>query len=159
MNFENNFKKPTDLLSDILILVETVPHLLEDYTKNYVLYHKNPQNDENATLFENIKSSLEIVNSKLFLLNNSIEKETQIINDKLILYNNQIQSQKKDNGKMKQFLKSIENKYNASDERMDNFIEMYNNQYFKNITVLIGILLASTLLVKVFTKTNVIVPN
>jgi len=73
----NTFKNPTDLLSEILILVETVPHLLDDYTKNYILYHKNPQSNENASLFENIKSSLESANSKLFLLNNTIEKKTQ----------------------------------------------------------------------------------
>ena len=150
----NTFKNPTDLLSEILILVETVPHLLEDYTKNYILYHKNPQNNESTSLFENTKSSLESANSKLFLLNNNIERETQEINKKLILFNNQIQTQKKDNGKMKQILKSIENNYNASDERIDDYTEMYRNQYFKNVTMLIGILLGGILLTKVFGKSN-----
>jgi hypothetical protein len=150
----NTFKKPTDLLSEIVILVETVPHLLDDYTKNYILYHKNPQSNENASLFENIKSSLESANSKLFLLNNTIEKGTQEINEKLFLFNNQIQSKKKDNGKMKQILKSIDNRYNASDERIDDYTEMYKNQYFKNVTMLIGILLGGILLTKVFAKTT-----
>ena len=150
----NAFKNPTDLLSEILILVETVPHLLDDYTKNYILYHKNPQSNENASLFENIKSSLESANSKLFLLNNSIEKETQEINEKLFLFNNQIQTKKKDNGKMKQILKSIDNRYNASDERIDDYTEMYKNQYFKNVTMLIGILLGGVLLTKVFAKST-----
>jgi len=149
----NTFKNPTDLLSEILILVETVPHLLDDYTKNYILYHKNPQSNENASLFENIKSSLESANSKLFLLNNTIEKETQEINEKLFLFNNQIKSKKKDNGKMKQILKSIDNRYNASDERIDDYTEMYKNQYFKNVTMLIGIVLGGILLTKVFAKT------
>ena len=150
----HTFKKPTDLLSEIVILVETVPHLLDDYTKNYILYHKNPESNENASLFENIKSSLESTNSKLFLLNNTIEKGTQEINEKLILFNNQIQSKKKDNGKMKQILKSIDNRYNASDERIDDYTEMYKNQYFKNVTMLIGILLGGILLSKVFAKTT-----
>jgi hypothetical protein len=150
----NTFKNPTDLLSEIVILVETVPHLLDDYTKNYISYHKNPQNNENASLFENIKSSLESANSKLFLLNNTIEKGTQEINEKLFLFNNQIQSKKKDNGKMKQILKSIDNRYNASDERIDDYTEMYKNQYFKNVTMLIGILLGGVLLTKVFAKST-----
>ena len=150
----NTFKNPTDLLSEILILVETVPHLLDDYTKNYISYHKNPQSNENASLFENIKSSLESANSKLFLLNNNIEKETQEINEKLFLFNNQIQSKKKDNGKMKQILKSIDNRYNASDERIDDYTEMYKNQYFKNVTMFIGIILGGVLLTKVFAKST-----
>lgn len=150
----NTFKNPTDLLSEIVILVETVPHLLDDYTKTYISYHKNPESNESASLFENIKSTLESANSKLFLLNNTIEKGTHEINEKLILFNNQIQSHKKDNGKMKEILKSIDNRYNASDERIDDYTEMYKNQYFKNVTVLIGIVLGGVLLSKVFAKTT-----
>jgi hypothetical protein len=151
-SFSNTFKNPTDLLSEILILVETVPHLLEDFTKNYILYHKNPQSSENASLFENVKSNLESANSKLFLLNNTIEKGTEEINEKLVLFNNQIQTKKTDNNKMKQILQSIENNYNASDERIDNYKEMYNNQYFKNVTMVIGILIGGVILTKVFAK-------
>jgi hypothetical protein len=151
-SFSNTFKNPTDLLGEILILVETVPHILDDYTKNYILYHKNTQNSENASLFENVKSNLESANSKLFILNNTVEKGIEDINQKLVLFNNQIQTKKTNNNKMKQILYSIENKYNASDERIDNYKEMYNNQYFKNVTMLIGILIGIVLLTKVFAK-------
>jgi hypothetical protein len=53
---------------------------------------------------------------------------------------------------MKQILQSIENNYNASDERIDNYKEMYNNQYFKNVTMVIGILIGGVILTKVFAK-------
>ena len=154
IHLENNyaFKKPSQILNEIIRLEETVPHILDDFIKNYILYNKNPQSNENVQLFENIKSNLENQNSKLFILNNSIEKGIEELNKELFFFNKQIQIKKKENRKMKKHLGIVENEYNGSDEMISNYKEKYNIQYFKNFTMVLGILLGGVIITKVFHK-------
>jgi hypothetical protein len=151
-NNNNELKKPSQILSDIIKLEETIPHILDDYIKNYISYNKNPQSDENAHLFENIKNNLENENAKLFVLNNSIEKGIEELNTKLFTLNKKIQIEKTENEKMKKQFGRIENKYNGSDEMITNYREIYRDQYLKNIAMITGILLGSVVLTKVFYK-------
>ena len=157
MELENNmndsntqFKKPSEFLSQIVKLEEIMPHILEDFKDNYVLYNKNSQNNENSQLYENIKSNIEKENSKLFIINNAMQKGIENLNAKMFELNKKIQIEKMESKKMKRYLGSVENEYNGSDEMINNYKEMYNMYYFKNFTMFFGIVLSCLILTKVF---------
>jgi hypothetical protein len=152
-NFNSNkldFTSPSDLLSKVIQMLKIIPNLLEDYEKNYVLYNTFPNNDEYTRIYETSKSNLEKMNSELFLLNNNIEKNTNDITLSLLEFNKKITQLKEQNGKTKIKLNSIEDKYNGSKILIEDYKEMYNNQYFKNFTILIGVILSGTILTQVF---------
>jgi len=148
----NHFKQPSEFMDKIKKIEETMPHILEDFKNNYILYNKNTQSNENGQMYENIKSNVENENSKLFILNNSMEKGIEELNSALIELNKKIQIEKKEGQIMKRNLGSIENVYNGSGEMIDNYKEMYNMYYFKNFTMIFGIIMASIILTKVFMK-------
>jgi predicted RNase H-like nuclease (RuvC/YqgF family) len=151
-NITNHFIKPSELISQIAKIEESMPHILDDFKNNFILYNKNTQSNENGQMYESIKSNVENENSKLFILNNSMEKGIEDLNSKLLELNKKIQIEKKENQIMKRNLGSIENEYNGSDELIDNYKEMYNMYYFKNFTMIFGIIMASIILTKVFVK-------
>lgn len=157
MELENNnnqsnkqFKKPSEFLSQIVKIEEIMPHILEDFEDNYILYNKNSQNNENSQLYENIKSNVENENSKLFIINNAMQKGIEDLNLKMFELNKKIQLEKMESKKMKRYLGSIENEYNGSDEMINNYKEMYKMYYFKNFTMFFGIILSCLILTKVF---------
>jgi hypothetical protein len=88
------------------------------------------------------------------MLNNGIEKGLEELNMKLLEYNKKIQNEKKENEKMEKYLARIENEYNGSDEMISNYKEIYRMSYFKNVTLLLGIICGSIILVKVFPIVN-----
>ena len=79
-----NFKSAQQFSNQLNLLQEQLPPILDDFEKYYVFYNMNPSNNEYQQMFENIKNNLDTINSKMFMLSNSIEKETDDINKKLL---------------------------------------------------------------------------
>lgn len=145
-----NLIKPSDILAKVIQMLEIIPNLLDDYEKNYILFNTFPNNDEYTRIYETSKSNLEKMNAEVFVINNSIEKSTEELNKNLLDYNLKITELKKENGQTKKTLDSMENKYNGSKELIQNYQEMYNNQYFNNFTLLVGLLLSGMIFTHVF---------
>ena len=150
----SHFEKPSTYLSALVKLEETLPSILDDFKNQYVSYHKNTQNNENSQLFEQIKTNIEKENTVLFILTNSIEKGIEDLNEQLFQLNKKIQIEKKVNQKMKKFLGVAENEYNGSDEMINDYKKMYDFNYFRNFTMILGILLGGVILSKVFVVTK-----
>lgn len=150
----SSFPSPNELLGKLVKIQETMPFILDDFKKQYISYHKNSQNNENHQLYESIQSNVENENAKLFMLNNGIEKGMEELNLKLLEYNKKIQNEKKENEKMEKYLARIENEYNGSDEMISNYKEIYRMSYFQNVTLLLGIICGSIILIKVFPIVN-----
>jgi len=149
-NSDYKFKQPSEFMNKIKKIEETMPHILDDFKKSYILYNKNIQSNENSQMYESIKSNVENENAKLFIVNNEIEKNIEKLNEKLIELNENIQIEKIESKKMSRNLGNIESEYNGSDELIDNYKQMYDMYYFKNFTMLLGIILSCSILVKVF---------
>jgi uncharacterized protein YPO0396 len=145
-----SFPKPSELVSQLMKIEQTMPLLLDDFKKQYISYHKNLQNSENHQIFESIQANVENENAKLFMLNNGIEKGMEDLTKKLFEYNKKIEIEKKENEKMKKYLARIENEYHGSDEMISNYKEMYRMHYFKNVTLCVGIILGGVILTKIF---------
>ena len=79
-----------------------------------------------------------------------MERGIEELNRELMILNKKIQIEKKENQLMKRSLGMVENKYNGSDELITNYKEMYRMHYFKNFTMILGIIIGITVLTKVF---------
>lgn len=154
----NQFQKPSEFLNALEKMKETIPYILDDFKNQYISFQQNPQSNEANQTFQNIKSNVEQQNSSIFVINNAMESGIEQLNQKLLILNKKIQIEKKENQKMKRYLGMVENEYNGSDELITNYKEMYRMHYFKNFTMILGIIIGATVLSKVFinTKTNIV---
>lgn len=147
---KQTFLKPNQALTEITQLIETIPNLLEEYEKQYILFNTFPKNEEYTKIYESCKFNLESSNAKLFVINNNIELNTQELNKNLLDYNAKITQLKNENGKNTIKLSNLENKYLGSEEMIQNYQQMYDIQYFKNFSLLVGIVFSGILFSNIF---------
>ena len=126
-------------------------HISDDFKKYYVFYNKNPDYNEYQQAFEGIKGNLNEFNSRVFMLLNDVQSNTNNINKNLIELNSLIDYEKKRNAELKKQLRNIKEEKYATTEMIDNYKEMYNNEYVKNWGLFLSILVAGFAISRVYT--------
>ena len=150
-NITDNLDKAAALKTKMEVLKEKLPHIAEDFIKYYTFFTKNSENQEYKQMFENIQKNLEKVNAELFMVENKIDKNTQTINKDLFKLDIEIKKDKKKNMFFKSRLGMLANEYNGSTEMVSDYKQMYDSHYLRNFSMIIGILISSALLTKLFT--------
>jgi len=146
-------KNPADKFSTILKTnQEKLPAILDDFKKYYVFLNKNPNYDEYRRIFENLKSNLNEIDNEIFKLSNTVDTNITETTRKLLEYNKLIEKEKIKNEKLKSIFSQYDNQYNGSKEMINNFKEIYNLNYLRNVFMLFGIIGGSIILLKIFTK-------
>lgn len=122
--------------------------ILDDFKKYYIFFNKSPNVNEYQQMFSNIKSNIESINSQLFTINNNIQHNVDDINVNIQQINKEIQKEKHRNVKLKQKVGIVNNNKVSSGILIDDYKELYNNTYYYNITILIGIIIIILLFIK-----------
>ena len=148
----SNYENPKKFSQILETLSQQLPAILDDFKKYYVFYNKNPDYNEYQQAFEGIKGNLNEFNSRVFILSNEVQSNTNKINEMLIKLNEMIDYEKKRNERLKKQLANIEGEKDASTEMIDNYKEMYNNEYTKNWGIVLSILVAGFAISKVYTN-------
>ena len=104
-------------------------------------------------MFDNIKNNLQTISSDLFMIINNVESKTEEINHKLLIIDLEIKKEKDKNKKLKKQMGLVYNENNGSNEMIDDFKKMYNNNYLKNWALFIGIII-SIILLMTFNKST-----
>jgi SMC interacting uncharacterized protein involved in chromosome segregation len=151
-NTNNKLINAEYLENKIKTLEEKLPAILDDFKKYYIFYNKTPTYNEYQTIFENLKSNLDSINSELFAISNQVENGSQFISNQLLKINNLIESEKSKNTKLKSKKHHLNNKYNGSKELINEYKQIYNNKYLRNIFLFVGIFIGVLLLYKFFSQ-------
>jgi hypothetical protein len=154
-NFINNLKKPSDYQYQLDTIKQKLLPLMDEFKKYYVFFNKSPEYPEYQPTFENIKNNIQLLNSELLSIGNNIKHDTEQINSELLNLNTKISEEKNKNGIFKKILQNMNNKYNASDEMISDYQELYNLYYLRNFSLFIGIIFSSYVIYKVY-KPNII---
>ena len=144
----------TFFISQVDVLSNQLPAILDDFKKYYVFYNKTPEYDEYKNMFDNIKSNLNTTNTSLVKIHKSVNDSTEDINEKLEALNKLIRRERIKNLVLKRRLGREEEKFNGTDEMISNYKEMYELNYLRNWAMFIGILIVSLAIGKVFKNTN-----
>lgn len=150
-NNNNNQINIQYLENSITNIQEKLPAILDDFKKYYIFYNKTPTYSEYQTIFENLKSNLNSINSELITISNNVNISIQNISDQLLKLNNLIEKEKTKNMKLKSNSYNLNNKYNGSKELVNEYKQIYDNKYLRNVSIFIGIIVSSILLYKFFT--------
>ena len=134
-----------------------MPAILSDFKKYYILYNKDTTNNEYTTLFLNITSNLENVNTNLTLLSNEVQADINKINKELISLNTLIEEEKTTYKNLNSKLGIVEHKNNATTELITDYKQMYEYGYLRNWGLFFSIVLAGYTISKVFTNNTSII--
>ena len=150
--------QPSDLQNKITTLQEKLPPILDDFKKYYVFLNKNPTYSEYQTIYANLTGNINSIASELSFISNDVITNAKSVGDALLKINTLIESEKNKNLELKSIESNINNEYNGSKIMIQEYKQIYNENYIKNVLIFIGIIISGTALVKVFgnkvTNTN-----
>lgn len=150
---QNPIQNPADnYLNNIKTLEEKIPSILDDFKKYYVFFNKNPDYDEYKRIFENLKSNLNEIENDIFQLSNNVNLNIADTSKNLLEYNKLIKKEKTKNDRLTSMFSQYDNKYNGSKELINNYKEIYNINYLRNVFMFVGIIISVIVLLKIFTK-------
>lgn len=121
---------------------------LDDFTKYYVYYNKNPEVNEFQNYYANSKSQLQTMSKDLFLTTNNIDKNIEFLDNEMLQISIKLENEKKLNKEMTKLINNLQNTQNGSEILIDDSKTKYNLQYYTNVEIFIGILILSGLLTK-----------
>ena len=127
---------------------------LDDFTKYYVYYNKNPEVNEFQNYYANSKGQLQTMSKDLFLTTNNIDKNIQDLDNEMLQISIKLENEKKLNKEMSELINNLQNTQNGSEILIDDSKTKYNIQYYKNVEIFIGILILTGLLTKLVIKKN-----
>ena len=125
---------------------------LDDFTKYYVYFNKNPEVNEFQNFYANSKSQLQTMSKELFLITNNINKIIEEIDIHVSSISIKLQDEEELYNKLMELLENIDNTQDGSQILNDDSKKKYNDQYYKNIEIFMGIIIGIILLVKLFKK-------
>ncbi len=119
-------------------ITDSLNLILDEFKKLYVITNMHPNNQEYQQLFENCKTNLNAIQSKLFTVSNDIQSDTNKINALLLELDSKIKIERKNNRELKRKLGMIEHKNNSAFEMIDNYKEMYDSNYLRNWSLVLS---------------------
>ena len=127
---------------------------LDDFKKYYVYFNKNPEVNEFQNYYANSKSQLQSMTRDLFLLTNSIDKSIENLDSQMQLVSLKLEDEKKLNIELTKLFNDLNNTKEGSEVLINDSKEEYNQQYYNNWEMVLGIFIASVTLTVLFkTKT------
>ena len=127
---------------------------LDDFTKYYVYFNKNPEVTEFQNFYANSKSQLQTMNKELFVVTNNIDKIIEEINTQVSSISIKLEEEEELYNKLMELLENVDNTQDGSKILHVDSKKKYNDQYYKNVEIFIGIIIGIVLLVKLFKKTT-----
>lgn len=120
-------------------LQQKLPTILDDYKKYYVFFNKNPEVSEYQQMFNNIDSNMQQQNTELANIASNISKTTSEMSKDLLELNAKMEIEREKKDDLDKLLGNIENEKNGASEMIDDYTEIYNTLYLRNIAMLFGI--------------------
>jgi chromosome segregation ATPase len=151
-NYEKNLLNIDKIKQQIGVLQNQMPSLMNEFVNAYVLYKKDPEIQEYQQSYENTTSNIESINSKLFKIQTNIESNIDKVNSMNDKLNEEIKKEKILNAKFKKQLGITNDQYNSSEERIEDYVEIYNIEYLQNFSILVGIIGLGIFLSKNFSQ-------
>lgn len=119
-------------------IINSLNLILDEFKKLYVITNMHPNNQEYQQLFENCKTNLNAIQSKLFTVSNDIQSDTNKINALLLELDSKIKIERKNNKELRKKLGMVEHKNNSAFEMIDNYKEMYDSNYLRNWSLVLS---------------------
>lgn len=130
-------------------LHEQIAPLVDQWERQFVPFHKNPEVDTYSTAFSNTQNQIRSLSQNLVQTTQDIQskiKEVDAVSGQLSA---QIQKDKDRANRLRARVDASRNTTLGSETLIDDAKTMYNTQYYKNVEMLVGIVLLVVMLRRV----------
>lgn len=135
----NRFPKPSQFTSQITELTNALSISLAEYNKIYVIAKMNVDNEDYQQQLSNVESNITQIQSKVNMISNDVLSNIDNINTHLYSLYSDINTKRKVNADLKRKLGIVDNEQNASAELIQDYKQIYNEHYIKNMGMLFSI--------------------
>jgi len=133
-NFIDNTQEKLDTIKNSFF------SLLDDFKRYYILNKTYTTNIEYSNFYENSKINLQNYSKELMSLSKQIINELNSLNSNVIDISNKVENQRELNAKMTNIYSKLQQSQNGSELFINDAKSLYNQQYYKNLNLLVGIL-------------------
>lgn len=123
---------------------------LKDFQKYYVYYHKNPEVSEFQNFYSNAQSQLQQLTKQVGTIEMDAQRKLQLLSQIMSKREMEIHSEKKKSNRYRYKLSQLENAKNGANMLINDTEQLYLQQYYRNIEMLVGLVLVASLIVKKF---------
>lgn len=119
----------------------TFNSVLDDYKKYYVFYHSHPEVNEYQNYYLQSKNQLNNLVKDLFNISKNIHIKINELSDETSNVYNSLKEERENHKELSKRVNSLTGTKNGSEMLIDDFKKKYNEQFYNNIELFIGILL------------------
>lgn len=149
--FMAQFIKPEFFTERVETMQQQLPPILDDFNKYFVLYNKSPNYPEYENMFNNIKQNLNSLGASLFLVSNDVDLNIDNINKAFKNLDILITKERVKNRQLKRKLGIVETEANSSKEMINDFNQMYDDDYLRNWGLFLSTIVVGVSISKMFT--------
>ena len=149
--FMAQFVKPEFFTERVQTLQQQLPPILDDFNKYFVLYNKTPNYPEYENMFNNIKQNLNSLGASLFIVSNDVDTNIDNINKAFKSLDILINRERERNRELKRKLGIVETEANSSKEMIQDYNEMYDDDYLRNWGLFLSTVVVGVSISKMFT--------
>lgn len=146
------YRQVSETNNKLKIISEQLPHILEQYKKYFIFYHKNPEIEEYQQFYVQYKSQIEQLNSQLGRMSTEIQGNIQKVNKRVDIANFQIKDKKKEFAELIKNFEHYQDSLQGAEQMIDDYKSLYNKQYYKNVQLIIGIIFIFLITGKIMSK-------
>ena len=146
----SNITMPTTDPSYYTTTMNTIDSSLEsmlvDFVQKYSNYYNNPNNQTHQSNYNNLIANINTKIREMAQLSSSIYTENATLNSDIHTMNSNIRLKKETNRQLKHTLGMTDDQKTTAEELIDNYNDIYNASYTRNIGLLLSILASTYLL-------------
>jgi hypothetical protein len=126
--------------------------ILGGYKQKYIDHFTTPENDFATAAYDDCIFQLQTKNQVLFNVANNIQTDIDELNNKMRMMTTKLDSEKTLNSDNSNLFEDIQTTKSGSKIMINDYKTAYNNQYYYNIELVIGIILIIGVSSKIFRK-------
>ena len=120
---------------------------LDDFKKYYVYYNKNPEVNEYSNNFVNSKNQLQQLSGEMFTVTNNIQKNIEELDGGVTNISDELTKEKNKNKELEKLATGLKGTQDGSSMLINDTKKQYQNIFFQNFELFIGILFILGLLI------------
>lgn len=126
--------------------------VLDDFKKYYVYFNKNPEVSEFQNYYNNTKGQLQTLYQELFSTKQIINKSIEDLYKEISYVSKDLKEEEELNKQLTDLVVNLDNTHDGSKILIDDSKTIYNNQYYQNIELFVGIIIIGASLSLLFKK-------
>lgn len=151
-DYEKNFIDSEKYKEQMHQLDSSIHLLLNEFKKLYVITTMHPTNEEYQVQYKNVINNLSEILSKLFSISNDVQVNTDNINKEFFKLDASIKKEREKNKELKRRLGIVENENNAVHEMINDYKDIYDKRYLRNLSLLLSSIICILAISKIYKK-------